>query len=248
MNPQPGVSFQDGPDCPEMVVVPAGSFKMGSPSDEPGRRDNEDPMHEVRIEAPFAIGVYTVTFAEWDACVQNFGCWVSPHDQRWGRGRRPVIGVNWRDAKTYVAWLSEKTNRPYRLLSESEWEYAARAGTGTAYSWGNQAAKKWANYDLPSHESKMTKPVGSFEPNAWGLYDMHGNVWEWVEDCWNNNYEGAPTDGSAWLSGDCHRHVLRGGSWLDADPSHLRAAYRVRMSTDQRDFDCGFRVAHTLAS
>ena len=240
---------RDCPECPEMAVVPAGSYRMGS-------RDGlsaEEPVHEVTIGAPFAVGRYEVTFAEWDACARAGGC---PRDVRiandllnWGRGRRPVINVSWDDAQRYVQWLSRKTRRSYRLLSEAEWEYAARAGTETAYSWGDEIGVNRANCDGCGSEwdNRKTGPVGSFGANAWGLHDMHGNVSEWVEDCSNNSYASAPVDGSAWLTGNCDWRVLRGGSW-GSKPSVLRAASRVGFATRNRNYYYGFRVARTLAS
>ena len=238
---------RDCAKCPEMVVVPAGSYRMGS---EDGASD-ERPVHEVTIGAPFAVGRYEVTFAEWDACGRGCprGRDIRPlaDDEGWGRGRRPVINVSWDDAKRYVQWLSRKTKKPYRLLSESEWEYAARAGTQTAYSWGDEIGVNRANCDGcgSQWDDSKTAPVGSFGANAWGLYDMHGNVTEWVADCWNDSYAGAPADGSAWLTGNCAVRVLRGGSWYN-NPSFLRAAYRIRNSTGIRSIRIGFRVARTL--
>ena len=245
--PLAGEKFRDCPECPEMAVVPAGSFMMG------GRYGNERPVHEVTIGAPFAVGVYEVTFAEWDACVRDGGCrgrgdGYTASEPGWGRGRRPVINVGWDDAKRYVQWLSRKTGRAYRLLSESEWEYAARAGTETAYSWGDEIGVNRANCSGcgSQWDDDRTAPVGSFDANAWGLHDMHGNVYEWVEDCWNDSYAGAPADGSAWLTRDCDERVLRGGSWY-FKPSFLRAAFRYRFTTGFRDDIIGFRVARTLA-
>ena len=233
---------RDCPECPEMVVVPAGSYRMGD--------DYWGPIHEVTIGAPFAVGRYEVTFAEWDACARDGGCPRGEHiaQDGWGRGRRPVIIVSWDDAKRYVQWLSRKTGKPYRLLSESEWEYAARAGTETAYSWGDEIGVNRANCrDCGSQwDHSKTAPAGSFGANAWGLHDMHGNVAEWVEDCWNGSYVGAPADGSAWLTGSCELRVLRGGSWLHV-PSSLRAARRAPLTTGGRTYFVGFRVARTLA-
>ena len=243
-----GKTFQDCPACPEMVVVPAGSFMMGSPRSEEGRDDDEGPVHRVTIPAPFAVGVYEVTFEEWDACVRGGGCGgYRPDDEGWGRGRRPAINVSWEDAQAYVDWLSRKTGESYRLLSGSEWEYAARAGTTTRHHWGDDIGRNRANcYDDYCGDSwAYTAPVGSFGANDFGLHDVHGNVWEWVEDCWNGNYLGAPSDGSAWLSGDCSRRVLRGGSWDDV-PWHIRAANRIRNDTGIRYYFFGFRVARTL--
>ena len=228
-----------------MVVIPAGSFTMGS-----NDYDDEKPPHRVNIAKPFAVGKFTVTFAEWDACVASGGCKHKPEDQGWGRGNRPVINVSWDDAtKEYLPWLSRKTGKTYRLLTEAEWEYAARAGTTTTYSWGNDIGKNQANCDGcgSQWDNKQTAPVGSFKPNAFGLYDMHGNVWQWVQDCWHDTYQGAPTDGSAWVTSctDGSRRVLRGGSWNDI-PQDLRAADRNRNSTDGRGDDVGFRLARTL--
>ena len=232
--------------CPEMVVVPAGFYRMGSASGD----SNERPVHEVTIEYPFAVGKYEVTFAQWDACARARACPRGESiadDRDWGRRQRPVINVNWSDAQRYVRWLSGETKKSYRLLSESEWEYAARAGTQTAYSWGDRIGSGRANCAGCGSrwDDRQTAPVGSFAANAWGLHDMHGNVWEWVADCWNESYAGAPRDGSAWLSGDCSVRVLRGGSWYDL-PSLLRAASRLWVSTGGRSNYVGFRVARTL--
>ena len=238
--------FRDCAGCPELVVVPAGSYMMGSPASEAGREDVEGPRHRVTIGEPFAVGVYEVTFGEWDACVSGGHCnRYRPSDKGWGRGRRPVVNVSWRDAKGYVEWLSRKTGQGYRLLSEAEWEYVARAGTQTAYHFGKNIASSQANYDQSGHGKTVS--VGSYAANAFGLHDMHGNVWEWVEDCWNGGYRGAPTDGSAWESGDCGRRVARSGSWRDG-PGDLRSAVRLRTwyGTGFRNNDVGFRIARTL--
>jgi formylglycine-generating enzyme required for sulfatase activity len=179
-----------------------------------GRSEAEGPQREVTIAKPFALGKTEVTFAEWDACVAAGACPNAP-DSTWGRGDRPVINVSWNDAKQYVAWLS--LSKKYRLLSEVEWEYAARASTTTTYSWGDDIGKGNANCRGCGSEwdSRQTAPVGSFKPNAFGLYDMHGNVFEWVEDPWHGSDEGAPTDGSPWVEGGTiSGHVVRGGSWL----------------------------------
>ena len=253
--PKVGDSFRDCPECPEMVVVPAGSYRMGSPSHEAGHH-NEGPVHRVTIAAPFAVGKYAVTFAEWDACEEAGGCGgYIPEDFGWGRDQRPVINVNWDDAQRYVQWLSKKTKKRYRLLSESEWEYAARAGTQTAYSWGDDrdfdTDGQWGGgrahcLGYRSQWDGQTAPVGSFPANRWGLHDMHGNVDEWVQDCWNESYAGAPRNGTSWLSGDCSQRVLRGGSW-SFRPSFLRAAYRLGGTAGGRVNIVGFRVARTLA-
>ena len=164
-----------------------------------------------------------------------------------GRGTRPVINVSWDDAQQYVAWFSKMTGRPYRLLTEAEWEYAARAGSTTAYFWGDEIGKGNANCTGcgSQWDNRQTSPVGSFKPNAFGLYDMAGNVWQWVQDCYHDNYDGAPTDGSAWTIGDCSRRVVRGGSWYN-DPQDLRSANRLWFSTDGRMPHIGFRLGRTL--
>ena len=221
---------------------------MGSPKREAGD-DDERPMRRVRIDYRFAVGVYEVTFAEWYACADADGCGsYIPDDEGWGRGNRPVMNVSWDDAQSYVSWLSARTGKMYRLLSESEWEYVARAGTETAYSWGDSIGVNRANCDCcgSQWDNEKTAPVGSFAANAWGVYDMHGNVAEWVQDCWNDNYEGAPTDGSAWESEDSSDRILRGGSWSD-EPSALRSACRLWwFSTGGRFISTGFRVARSF--
>ena len=250
-----GQRFRDCAECPKMVVVPAGSFLMGSPDAEEGRREDEGPLHRVTFAAPFAVGIYEVTFDEWGACVADGGCgdYWSSYSEGWGRGRRPVINLSWHDAQTYVAWLSGKTGKRYRLLRESEWEYVARAGTRTPFHTGSTISTDQANYDgnyvYGSGQEGVyrgkTVPVGSFAANAWGLHDVHGNVWEWVQDCWNGNYQGVPADGSAWLDSICSDRVLRGGSWLST-PRILRSATRDGSSSGFRGYDSGFRVARTL--
>ena len=238
----PGDRFQDCALCPEMVVLPAGEFLMGSPSGEAEREDDEGPQHRVRIAQPFAVGVFEVTFAEWDACRQDGGCVSFADDEGWGRAERPVINESWDDAQAYVRWLSGKTGGQYRLPSEAEWEYAARAGTVTPFYFGTSISGRLANC---CKDYGMTLPGGAFPANGFGLHDMHGNVWEWVQDCWNDSYGGAPSDGSAWQSGDCAKRVLRGGSWY-VDPRNLRSANRFRYDSGFRGSDFGFRVARTL--
>ena len=246
--PRHGEVFRDCADCPEMVVVPEGAYMMGSPADEPGRWEDEGPRHRVRIASPFAMGRYEVTFAEWDACRRAGGCSHAPGDEGWGRGSRPVIHVSWKDAKEYVDWLSEKTGRTYRLLSESEWEYAVRADTDTPYYWGAEAGSGRANCGGCEGRGggAKTAPAGSFPPNGFGLFDMSGNVWEWVEDCGHRDYTGAPSDGSAWLKpGDCRLRMLRGGAWDDA-AARVRSAIRYWEFADTRRDVIGFRVARVL--
>jgi formylglycine-generating enzyme required for sulfatase activity len=232
--------------------VPAGRFMMGSPSNEVGRGINEDPQHEVLIRQPFAVSKFELTIDEWNACVANGGCKQKVDDLfwavLWGRIQRPAIDMSWDDAKQYVAWIALQTGKPYRLLSEAEWEYAARAGTQTAYSWGDQIGAGNANCDGCGSrwDNRQTAPVGSFVPNAFGLYDMHGNVWEWVEDCYNDKYIGAPTDGSAWTTqGDCGYRLIRGGSW-NRNPELLRSASRIWLTTGIRSNRLGLRVGRTL--
>jgi formylglycine-generating enzyme required for sulfatase activity len=236
-----------------MVVIPAGSFMMGSPANEPEwqsygvpRGSYELPQHGVTL-GPFAIGKTEVTFAQWDACVAAGGCNAyKPSDQGWGRGSRPVVNVSWKDAQAYIDWLGRETGQPYRLPSEAEWEYAARAGTTTRYAFGDAITPKDANYGL--NVGKTTE-VGTYPPNAFGLYDMHGNVWEWVEDVWHDSYSGAPTDGSAWTDGkgenSSRNRVDRGGSWDDYQRSY-RSAGRNWIEPDIRYVNLGFRVARTL--
>ena len=254
--------FKECDRCPEMVVIPAGSFMMGSPRDEEGRLYGEkgrlpfeDPQHRVNISRLFAVGRFAITFDEWEACVVDAGCnGYTPADEGWGRGRMPVINVSWGDAKAYVTWLSRRTGEAYRLLSESEREYVTRAGTVTPFWWGRSASAEQANYDAtqtfaagPVGENRQkTVPVDSFSPNPWGLYQVHGNIWEWLEDCWNATYKGAPSDGSAWVTGDCTNRNARGGSWAYA-PKYMRSARKNTVLTDYRGNIHGFRVARTIA-
>jgi formylglycine-generating enzyme required for sulfatase activity len=244
-----GDSFKEcATDCPEMVVVPAGSFVMGSPETEDGHDPQEGPQHNVTIAEPFAVSKYELTFADWDACVAYGDCDPDIADSGFGRGRQPLINVTWQDAERYVAWLSEVTGKPYRLLSEAEYEFAARAGTRTAYPWGDEIGKNNANCDECGSRWDDIAPaaVGSFAPNLFGLYDMVGNVWEWVEDCYHDNYDGAPANGSAWMIADCGFHTVRGGSWIDF-PENLRSAVRDGRPTNYRFSNYGFRVGRTLS-
>ena len=190
-----------------------------------------------------------MTFADWIACASVGVCprEGGANDNGWGRGDRPVINVNWDDAQAYVAWLREMTGKKYRLLSEAEWEYAARAGTTTAFYWGNELDVKNANCHRCENQwsGLKTSPVGKFKPNRFGLFDMAGNVWQWVQDCWNADYIGAPSDGRPWATGNCEKRVVRGGSWYyyPADP---RSAYRYGDKKDDRNYNTGFRVGRTL--
>jgi formylglycine-generating enzyme required for sulfatase activity len=242
--------FKDCTDCPRMVVIPAGQFTMGSAPSEQGA----EARHRVTIAAAFAVSKFEITFDEWMACVDDGGCGrYRPDDQSWGRGRRPVIDVSWENAKAYVKWLGRKTGKPYRLLSEAEWEYAARGGTTTTFAYGDTLASSQANYDGsddgsgPSDVNRQkTMPVGSFPANGFGLHDMHGNVSEWVEDCWHDEYAAtAPIDGSAWLEGNCNGRVLRGGSWEDSQ-AELRSAARTGEYKDNSSYADGLRIARSL--
>ena len=261
-----GRVFRDCEGCPEMVVVPAGEYMMGSPGNEEGRRDREGPRHGVRIPRAFAVGKYEVTFEEWEACVAGGGCRgyrpgnltlrrrllesLFPSD--WGRP--PVTEVSWEDAKAYAEWLAEKTGKGYRLLTEAEWEYAARAGTTGPFHTGSTITTDQANYDgnytygsgSKGRYRERTVTVGTFPANGFGLHDVHGNASEWVEDCWHDDYSGAPTDGNAWSSGgDCGKRVLRGGSWF-SEPKFLRSGSRGWNSAMERSDAYGFRIARTL--
>ena len=236
---------------------------MGSPDTEEGRDDDEGPQHEVTIGYAFAVGVYEVTFDEWDACMDAGGCGgYEPSDLGWGRGRRPVILVHWEDAWRYADWLTEQTGQEYRLLSEAEWEYVARAGAQTARYWGeaDQGQCQYANgYDASAQieaesdrepvgcrdRQAWTAPVGTFQPNAWGLLDVLGNAQEWVDDCANTSYVGAPAGGSPWHHGHCSYRVLRGGSWF-GQPGDIRIAIRSWVSPDLRAVTYGVRVARVV--
>jgi formylglycine-generating enzyme required for sulfatase activity len=277
---QAGGIFRDCPDCPELVVIPAGHFIMGSPSGETGRQANEGPQHEVNVGG-FALSKTEVTRGQFAAFVNDTGYSTGYNcrtfegginKDRSGRDWRnpgysqednhPVVCVNWQDAHAYAQWLSRKTDRIYRLPTEAEWEYAARAGTVTAHYWGETSSQAcvYANVMDSSGKSQFegvplevhnctdgyayTSPVASFTENAFGLYDMIGNVWEWVEDCWNDNYSGAPTDGAAWMGGSCSERVQRGNSWQHKISS-TRTAYRLRNPAAMRDDDVGFRLVRT---
>jgi formylglycine-generating enzyme required for sulfatase activity len=245
---KPGRSFREcAKDCPEMVVVPAGTFTMGSPAGEQDRYVSS-PQHEITIAEPFAVSEFDVTFADWDACVSVGGC-PEVGDSGMGRGTTPAVNISWDEGLQYVTWLSKMTGQPYRLLTEAEWEYAARAGSTTAYYWGDEIGK--GNADCNGCGSKWdylkASPVGSFKPNAFGLYDMAGDVWQWVEDCFHGDYNGAPTDGSAWIGGDCSLRVVRGGAWYEFPPS-LRSADRGKESSGERNYGVGFRIGRTLVT
>jgi len=262
--------FKECEQCPDMVVVPDGSFTMGSPTSEAGRKDSEGPQHSVRIVKPFAVGKFHVTVDQFAAFVLETGydaskCWTFEQggkireERSWRNpgfaqaGSHPAVCLNWLDTKAYVVWLAKKTGKDYRLLTEAEWEYAARAGTTTPFWWGASISTGQANYNgtytygggSKGENRQRTVPVDSFQPNGFGLYQVHGNVWDWVEDCWHESYVGSPLDGSAWKSGDCSHRVLRGGSWFGV-VNFLRAAHRGGGIPGERYYYNGFRLGRTL--
>ena len=244
--------------CPEMVVVPPGSFTMGSPADEAGRAPDEGPQRTVAFAQAFAIGRYEITFDQWAACVAGGGCaGYLPDDQGWGMGSRPVINVTWDDARGFVAWLSRQTGLYYRLPSEAEWEYAARGGTKTPFWTGPTTSADLVNYDGdyvyaagqagPYRGRSVPVDAPGFPANPFGLFHVHGNVLEWVQDCYAGSYAGAPVDGHVPADrGDCEARILRGGSWVD-DPRDLRAANRTPSEPDDRYNFAGFRVARMIS-
>ena len=253
--PAPGTSFRDrlqsGDEGMEMVVIPAGRFRMGCVSGKYCTND-EKPVHEVVIPRPFAMSKYEVTFEDYD----KFTYPNKVRDEGWGRDRRPIINVSWDDANKYAVWLSDQTGKRYRLPTEAEWEYAARAGSSSMYHFGNSESQlcrygnhadtsvdymPWHNKYCSDGVGDSTAVVGRYQPNAFGLYDMHGNVFEWVQDCWNDSYAGAPTDGSAWNSGQCDRRVIRGGSWVNTLWG-LRSANRGGIDHSDRILNRGFRL------
>ena len=272
LRPGAGQPFRDCPDCAEMVVVPAGSFMMGTPPDEEIATEREDQVR-VSIARPFAVGRFAVTRGEFAAFVAakghktDGGCyrfdgseWKRDADRNWRSpgftldDRHPVVCISWNDARAYAAWLSSSTGKSYRLLSEADREYVARAGSTTPFWWGTTISTDQANYDgniiyaggARGERRNGTVPVDSFAANPWGLYNVHGNVWEWTEDCWNEKNAGNPGDGSARDAGDCSVRVLRGGSWNNA-PHSIRSAKRNRNPPASRDGYVGFRVARTLS-
>ncbi len=245
-------NLKDGGLGPEMVVIPTGSFQMGSLNKELGRSNDEDPQHIVRIRS-FAMGQYEVTFDDYDRFAKATGRKL-PSDEGWGRGNRPVINVSWHDAQAYAQWLSAQSGYTYRLPTEAEWEYAARAGTTTPYWWGDQASHEQANYGKESEllglaqgrdQWEHTAPVGSFPPNPFGLYDTAGNVLEWVDDCYHDKYQGAPDDGSAWGDKPSCDRGIRSGAW-STYPRFLRSAIRFWNMPDATNGNLGFRLARAM--
>jgi formylglycine-generating enzyme required for sulfatase activity len=240
VSPDPGAVFRDCDDCPELVVVPPGDFIMGS-NDTP----YEKPARSIAIRRPFAIGRREVTFAEWDICVDAGACKHRPDDHGWGRGDRPAINVSWDDAKLYIAWLSQKVGQRYRLPTEAEWEYAARAGTESPFWWSREVGAGRAQCDgCGSPANRQSSTAVSFRPNGFGLFDTAGNAAEWVEGCWNDNYRDAPKDAAAWTSGDCHLRVLRGGAFTSKPTD--RSSARFRYDSDVRYYANGFRIVRDL--
>ena len=292
----PGSNFRDCAGCPEMIVVPAGRFLMGSPDSEAGRLDHEGPQRLVTIAKPIAVSRFEITRGQYarfvvetghdsgDACVVWTGVdggevvegrnWLDPNFPQ--ADDHPAVCISWNDARAYIDWLSRKTSQPYRFLSESEWEYMARAGSTTRFFFGDDEAGICGYANVPDVSAKpdsrgsnwqyvncddgygaQTAPVGSYAPNAFGLYDVHGNVWEWVEDCYHNSFAGAPTDGTPWISGECEARVVRGGS-LSAPAYLSRSAVRFfgalefldesakETLGEFRNFNLGLRIARDL--
>lgn len=238
----------------DMVVINPGAGKLGSPDFEKKRQRFENPQRDTLINYQFEVSKYEITFDQWDHCVKDGGCaGHKPDDKGWGRGRRPVINVSYDDAQKFISWLNGKTGETYRLLSEVEWEYVARAGQDAPFGSGFDISAKQANFDGKAPYGagdkgpylRKTETVGKYAPNAFGVYDMHGNVYEWVEDCWNADHSGAIGDGSPRTDGDCKFRVMKGGSWV-THGYQTRAAARIRYVTDYRYDDYGIRLARTL--
>ncbi len=241
-SPAPGTTFKDCTNCPVMVVLPPGVFVMGS-----RETAREQPPRLVSIKQPFAMGRFEVTFAEWDACLAAGACQHNPHDHKWGRGTRPVINVDFFMVEQYLAWLSQTTGQTYRLPTEAEWEYAARAGSTTRFWFGDKADAGLINCRdcRTRYSAKQNAPVGTFPANPFGLHDMHGNAYEWVQDCWNPDYQGAPKTAEARLSGDCRQRVIRGGSWYYFQ-RQARSASRAINPANVRSYWLSFRVVRDL--
>ncbi len=252
MTPKPGSVFKDCDTCPEMVVVPAGIYIMGLGA----KRRRDGPPHRVNFKKPFAVGRYEVTFREWFACVDAGGCSVKPDDHKWGTIKRPVINITWDQAAGYAQWLSRTTGHKYRLPTEAEWEYVHRGGTTTRFWWGDDVGTKMANCrDCESRAcctakdhaccSHGTTPIGSFPPNAFGVYDTTGNVFEWTADCWNGDHKDAPKDGAARTTGDCNNRVIRGGSFYYFS-SVAESYYRAKNPPEVKSYWLGFRLVREV--
>ncbi|MDD2134252.1 formylglycine-generating enzyme family protein [Pseudomonas kurunegalensis] len=259
----PGKVFKDCKDCPEMVVLPAGSYVMGTPDDELGKQDDEGPLHTVTFAKAFAMSRFHVTAGQWQAYAKETRTVLPDGDDRPGRlcknGKpsypqgptQPAVCMTWDEARGYIAWLAKKTGKPYRMVSEAEREYAGRAGSTGPFPFpfdqeGEYQISKHANTYGPRDGFTYTAPVGSFPANAFGMYDMHGNVYEWVEDCWHTDYVGAPTDGSAWTTGGtCTHRQIRGNDYLEP-PIFSRSGNRNEREPDVRGDWLGFRVARAL--
>ena len=255
---RPGKTFTDCPDCPTMVVVPAGSYWQGSEESSPFALNKEKPKRMVTFSKPFAVGVFEITMAQWDQCVTAGGCTVRPRDNGWGRGSRPVIMVSWNDAQEYVTWISKQTGQSYRLPSESEWEYIARAGEESEWPGGdpaqacefgniagNETGLRWQHEDCGDGAALETLPVGSLKPNAFGVYDVIGNVAEWTLDCMNLSYLDAPADGGAWSRGICSSRMTRGGSWFTGT-KEIRLPARFNLKAGDRNDFTGFRLVRAV--
>lgn len=255
---RPGKTFKDCADCPEMKVLPAGTYWQGSAENSEMALSMEKPRRQITITEPFAVGVYEITMAQWDACVADKACTTNPPDNNWGRGQRPVIMVSWTDAQEYVRWLSDKTNQSYRLPSESEWEYLARAGEESDWPGGSQQSVcdyaniagaetgfKWQHTACDDKLALGTAKVGSYQANGFGLFDTTGNVAEWTADCMNLSYLDAPVDGSAWGRGICSSHITRGGSWVTGS-REIRLPARFNLKNGDRNDFTGFRVVRKV--
>jgi len=264
--PAAGKDFKDCADCPAMVVLPQKSFMMGAPDNETGKEPFDGPQRKVTIAYPVAVGKFEITNAEWEACLRDGGCTRVPRPacraemgctpypmEAADRPHMPVTDISWIDAQGYVRWLSAKTGATYRLLTEAEWEFAARAGAKTAYAWGDTATRHYANYGMDKccgpqidgdDKWELLSPVGSFPANAYGVYDLAGNTWAWVPDCWDENPATGPIDGSAREVPDCHERIMRGGSWASL-PQRIRPAFRQGSAAIDRDNFIGFRVARS---
>lgn len=257
-----GTVFRDCKDCPELVVLPAGTFTMGTPDDEIGRQPDEGPQHEVTFKKPFAMSRFQVLTGEWNAYLRDTGYVMPDGDKRPGReciagkprypitDRQPAVCMDYKEAQAYVAWLSKKTGKTYHMVSESMREYAARGGTTGPFPFPMDEGKEYsiakhANTYGPEDGFSFTAPAGSFAPNAFGLYDLHGNVYEWVADCRNKDYVGAPTDGSAWLTGECGVQQIRGNDWTEA-PIFSRSGNRNGLYPHNRGDWLSFRVVRDL--